>query len=147
DPHGAMGQRELLNLVFLPGFSTRDRATEISGRGVGLDVVKTNISRLSGLIDLASYPGKGSETVITLPITLAIIQALLIKVAGRTYALPYASVLERVTIGEDEIRHVAGREVLTVAGHGLPLLRLERAFQLKRDDGAPPPTRPTVLVV
>src|SRR5262249_30959664 len=91
-------RRELLNMVFLPGFSTREKATELSGRGVGMDVVKTNIAKLSGIIDLASTPGHGTQITITLPITLAIIQALIIKSAGRTYAVPLNSVLESLTV-------------------------------------------------
>src|SRR5262249_62375126 len=78
-------RRELLNLVFLPGFSTREKATELSGRGVGMDVVKTNIAKLSGIIDLASSPGHGTQITITLPITLAIIQPLIIKSPAPTY--------------------------------------------------------------
>src|SRR5262249_13391547 len=84
-------QTEIYNLIFLPGLSTREVADEISGRGVGMDVVKTNIARMSGIIDLASEPGQGTRLTITLPITLAIIQALVIRCAGRTYAIPLNS--------------------------------------------------------
>jgi two-component system chemotaxis sensor kinase CheA len=140
-----MSRRELLNLVFLPGFSTRETATELSGRGVGMDVVKTNIAKLSGIIDLSSHRGKGTHLSITLPITLAIIQALVIKVAGRTYAVPLNSVLESLTMDESEVRTVSGHEVLTVRGQTLTLARIEELFALTR--AGEPPERAFVVVV
>jgi two-component system, chemotaxis family, sensor kinase CheA len=127
-----MSQRELLNLLFLPGMSTRDVATELSGRGVGLDVVKTNIARLSGLIDVYSEPGQGTEFVITLPITLAIIQALVIRSAGRLYTIPLNSVLETLLVTRSEIRTVEGNQVLSLRSQTLPLQHLDRLFRLPR---------------
>ncbi len=140
-----LSRRELLNLVFLPGFSTREQATELSGRGVGMDVVKTNIAKLSGIIDLQSQRGRGTEISITLPITLAIIQALIIRVAGRTYAVPLNSVLESLTVTRPEIRTIEGREVLTLRGQTLTLARVEHTFQLHRADQDP--DRAYVVVV
>jgi two-component system chemotaxis sensor kinase CheA len=147
DTHAAaeMSRRELLNLVFLPGFSTRDHATELSGRGVGMDVVKTNIAKLSGIIDLASTRGKGTIISITLPITLAIIQALVIRAAGRTYAVPLNSVLESLTVEPGEVQTLSGREVLTLRGQTLTLVRVEDALGLQRNE--PPPERAYVVVV
>jgi len=140
-----LSRRELLNLTFLPGFSTRDQATELSGRGVGMDVVKTNIAKLSGIIDLQSTPGKGAHLTITLPITLAIIQALVIKSAGRTYAVPLNSVLESLTIVPSEVRTIEGREVITLRGQTLTLARVDAIFGLNRNDVAP--ERSYVVVV
>jgi two-component system, chemotaxis family, sensor kinase CheA len=140
-----MSRRELLNLVFLPGFSTKDQATELSGRGVGMDVVKTNISKLSGIIDLQSMRGKGTQIAITLPITLAIIQALVVRAAGRTYAMPLNSVLESLTITRPQIRTLSGREVFTLRGQTLPLSRVEEFFQLTRTE--PPGEKAYVVVV
>jgi two-component system chemotaxis sensor kinase CheA len=124
--------REIHNLIFLPGVSTKDVADELSGRGVGMDVVKTNIARLSGIIDIDSVPGRGTRLLITLPITLAIIKALVIRTAGRTFALPLNTVLESLRISVHEIRTIERREVMSLRGHTLPLARLERLFDLDR---------------
>jgi two-component system, chemotaxis family, sensor kinase CheA len=125
---GQMTKRDIWNLIFLPGFSTRKDVTSLSGRGVGLDVVKTNIARLSGLIDVETTAGAGSRFTITLPMTLAIIQAVVIKSAGRVYALPLSSVLEMVTVSEQDLCTVESREMITLRGQTLPLLRLDRVF-------------------
>jgi two-component system chemotaxis sensor kinase CheA len=138
-------RRELLNLVFLPGFSTRETATELSGRGVGMDVVKTNIARLSGIIDLASTRGQGTQITITLPITLAVIPALIIRSAGRTYAVPLNSVLESLTVTPAEVRTLSGREVLTLRGQTLTLARIDQVLALGRTE--PAPARSYVVVV
>jgi two-component system chemotaxis sensor kinase CheA len=140
-----MTRRELLNLVFLPGFSTRDQASELSGRGVGMDVVKTNIARLSGIIDLASVRGAGTTIVITLPITLAILHALIIRAAGRTYAVPLNSVLESSTLEPGEVRTIEGKRVMTVRGQTLLLSRIDAVLGLSRSE--PPPERSYVVVV
>jgi two-component system chemotaxis sensor kinase CheA len=142
-----MNQRELLNLLFLPGMSTRDSATELSGRGVGLDVVKTNIARLSGIIDLTSEVGAGAEFSITLPITLAIMQALVIRAAGRVYAVPLNSVLESLVIESHEIQTVEGREVHSLRDHTLVLSRLERLFRLERAADQPAPDKQYCVVI
>jgi two-component system chemotaxis sensor kinase CheA len=126
-------RRDAYNLMFVPGLSTKDAADELSGRGVGMDVVKTNISRLSGIIDVESEPGQGTRLTITLPITLAIIQALVVRVAGRTYALPLSSVLESLLLAPEVVRTVERCEVIDLRGATLPTLRLEEAFSLARD--------------
>jgi two-component system chemotaxis sensor kinase CheA len=125
-----MSRRELLNLIFLPGFSTARIVSELSGRGVGLDVVKNNISNLSGIIDVWSERGKGTAFHLTLPLTLAIIRALVVGVSGRTYAVPLNSVLEILSVLPKDIRTVERREVLDLRGQTLPFLRLARLFGL-----------------
>jgi len=125
-----MSQDDVLNLIFLPGFSTSDRVTDLSGRGVGMDVVKTNISKLGGVIDIRSQVGKGTSVNITLPITLAIISALVIRVGGQTYAIPLANVQEALLLDSRSIRTVEGREVMTLRGGTLPLCRIRELFKL-----------------
>jgi two-component system chemotaxis sensor kinase CheA len=123
-------RRELLNLVFLPGFSTRRQVSELSGRGVGLDVVKTNLAKLSGLIDIVSERGEGTTFVLTLPLTLAIIRALVVQASGRVYAVPMSSVLEIVSVRPNELRTVEHRQMLTVRGQTVPFVRLAQLFGL-----------------
>ena len=128
-----MDAREVLNLIFLPGFSTADVVSDISGRGVGMDVVRTNIRRINGTVDLASEPGRGSLVTIKLPLTIAIIQALLVEVEKATFAIPLGSVLEAVKISRDDIKTINGREVLNLRERVLPLFRLGEEFQIPAD--------------
>jgi two-component system chemotaxis sensor kinase CheA len=137
--------RDAINFLFLPGFSTRENVTDLSGRGVGLDVVKTNIARLGGVVDVQSERGIGTKFTITLPITLAILRALLLGVAGRTYALPLSSVAEATVLDPRALRTVEGREVTSLRGETLPLCRLERLFGHERV--ARPSARSYVVVV
>jgi two-component system, chemotaxis family, sensor kinase CheA len=125
-----MSRDDILGLIFVPGFSTTDRITDLSGRGVGMDVVKTNISKLGGVIDVRSEVGKGTVVQITLPITLAIISALVIRVAGQTYAIPLANVQEALLLEARALRTVEGREVMTLRGGTLPLCRIRELFRL-----------------
>ena len=125
-----LSREEALNLIFTAGFSTTSAITDISGRGVGMDVVKTNISRLGGVIDVQSEFGIGSKFTITLPVTLAIISALLVRVRDRWFAIPITSVQEAITFDPELIRTVEGREVMTLRGSTLPICRLDRLFQL-----------------
>jgi two-component system chemotaxis sensor kinase CheA len=122
--------REAIDLIFLPGFSTSETISEISGRGVGMDVVKSNIAAVSGMVDVESSPGQGSRMIITLPITLAIIKALIISSAGRFYALPITSVLESIMLDRKDIQTVERKEVIQLRDSTLPLLRLNRFFHL-----------------
>jgi two-component system chemotaxis sensor kinase CheA len=133
-----MGRRELMNLIFLPGFSTARQVTSLSGRGVGMDVVKNNIGNLSGIIDLQTERGRGTRFEITLPVTLAIIRALVVSVAGRIYAVPLNSVLEILEVRQSEIRTLSTREVITLRGATLPITRLSRHFALSGDRAAEP---------
>jgi two-component system, chemotaxis family, sensor kinase CheA len=123
-------REELLNVIFMPGFSTAREITDISGRGVGMDVVKTNITRLGGAVDIDSEKGGGTKVTITLPITLAIISALLFEVRGRLFAIPLAVVQEALRMPSQAVRTVDGREVITLRGTTLPLCRLAELFAL-----------------
>jgi two-component system chemotaxis sensor kinase CheA len=125
---GELGRREILNLIFVPGLSTKDEAGELSGRGVGMDVVKTNIAKLGGIVDVYSELGIGTKLTVTLPITLAIISALVVKVAGRTFAIPVSSVQEAIALDSGIGRRLEGREVMTLRGTTLPLCRLGELF-------------------
>jgi two-component system chemotaxis sensor kinase CheA len=129
--------KELFDLVFLPGFSTNEQVTEISGRGVGMDVLGKNIAALSGMIELTSEEGKGTTVSITLPITLAIIQALLVKVRERTYAVPLNSVLETLALEPGQAKAIEGRPVLRLRDLTIPIVHVHRLFGL--DDTEPPP--------
>jgi two-component system chemotaxis sensor kinase CheA len=146
-----MSRREVLNLIFAPGFSTARQVTALSGRGVGLDVVKSNIAALSGIIDLQTERGKGTRFELTLPVTLAIVRALVVAVSGRTYAVPLNSVLEILALEPSEIRTVETHEVIALRGSTLPLVRLARFFGLPAPDRPPglawPPARTFVVVV
>jgi two-component system, chemotaxis family, sensor kinase CheA len=123
-------QGEMFALVFMPGFTTKEVATDLSGRGVGLDVVKTNIGKLGGVVDIASDVGIGTKMTITLPITLAIIHVLLVEISAHLFAIPLASVEEAILLDENQVRTVELREVLTVRGASLPICRLARLFGL-----------------
>jgi two-component system chemotaxis sensor kinase CheA len=124
----APGDEELYDLVFLPGFSTKDEVTEISGRGVGMDVLRRNIGAISGLIELASEEGKGTTVTIVLPITLAIIQALLVRVGEQRYAVPLSSVLETLALEPQQVKTVEGRPVVRLRDTTMPVARLDRLF-------------------
>ncbi len=132
-----LADKDLLELLFLPGFSTADKVSEISGRGVGMDVVRNNIAALSGLVEVDSESGRGTRVTITLPITLAIIKVLLITAAGRTYAIPITSVQETISIERRSLLTVEGKEVINLRDITLPLLRLAKFFR-KGEGGASP---------
>ena len=129
-------RKEILDLIFLPGFTTNKTVTEMSGRGVGMDVVKRNVSKLSGMIDINTEPGVGSTFALTLPITLAIIKALVIETGGQVFAIPLSSVLEILQATDDQVETIEGREVMAVRDETVPLLRLTRAFNLAADHGS-----------
>ncbi len=139
-----VSDRDALELIFLPGFSTADRITDLSGRGVGMDVVRTNIAAVSGMVDVETWPGLGSRFTIVLPITLAIIKALIISCAGRTYALPITSVVESLLLAPADIRTIENREVINLREATLPLLRLDRFLAVERIDA---PLEQYVVVV
>ena len=129
-----LGEQELFNLVFLPGFSTNSEVTETSGRGIGLDVVKKSVTTLNGMIDIASSPGKGTRFTIKLPLTLAIIQALMVEVAGEVFAIPLSSVLESIKVECHDIHEVSAREMIQLRGRLLPICRLARYFGMEREE-------------
>ncbi|MCA9696155.1 MAG: chemotaxis protein CheA [Myxococcales bacterium] len=126
-----LGPAQAINLIFTPGFSTRDEATKLSGRGYGMDVVKTEIAKLSGMIDVASEPGRGSRFRITLPTTLAIVQALVIEAGAQTFCVSLNSVLESVMVQRSDIQTIEGHEVVEVRGRTLPLVALAKLFELE----------------
>jgi two-component system chemotaxis sensor kinase CheA len=122
-----MGETELLALVFRPGFSTADEITEISGRGVGLDVVQTVLHRLKGSVEIETRPGQRTTFRLKLPLTLAIIKALLFRVEQRLYAVPLNAVAEIARAREADVHQVHSYEVLQLRDRVLPLVRLGRA--------------------
>jgi len=128
-----VSDRDALDFLFLPGFSTSDTVSEISGRGVGMDVVKNNIAAVSGMVDIDSRPGEGCRVTITLPITLAIIKALIISTAGRTYAIPITSVLETIMVARKDVLTVERKEVIQLRDSTLPLVRLAAFFEIDGD--------------
>ena len=149
---GLIGEEEVIDaqraneLLFTPGFSTASAVSEISGRGVGLDVVKRNLLDLKGTIDVLSVPGQGTTFRIMLPITLAIIQALIVRVGEEKFAIPLTSVEESLRIYSREIRTVERKEVFTLRDFTLPLLRLGDAFNLPSAAEQGPETKWFVVV-
>lgn len=123
-------RRDILNLIFVPGLSTRADVSELSGRGVGMDVVKTNIGKLGGVIDLTSEAGTGTKFTVTLPITLAIISALIVRVASELFAIPLTNIQEAVVLDESNVRKIDGRDVMTLRGVTLRLCYLSHLFRL-----------------
>ena len=125
-----LSDREIVELIFTPGFSTAEVVSDVSGRGVGMDVVKRNITRLKGVFDVDTVPGQGTRFTIKLPLTLAIIQALLVRVAEELYAIPLDSVIESQRVEMEDVRSVHGNEVITLRGQVVPLLRIADFFEL-----------------
>jgi two-component system chemotaxis sensor kinase CheA len=137
---GRMSEGELLNLVFLPGFSTAEKVTNLSGRGVGMDVVKTNIDRVNGTVDLQSKIGKGTVIKIKIPLTLAIVRAVIIQSRGKRFAIPQVNIQELVRLDSDrvksEIESVHGAPVYRMRGRLLPLVYLSDELKLARKKDA-----------
>lgn len=137
-----MGDREATHLIFLPGFSTAEKITNVSGRGVGMDVVKTNIEKIGGTVDISTRPGEGTTLRIKIPLTLAIIPALLVSCGGERFAIPQVSLLELVRLegdtGRQQIEMVHGSPVFRLRGNLLPLTYLAEQLKLPRakDDAA-----------
>ena len=119
-----MSDDAIINLIFLPGFSTKDISTELSGRGVGMDVVKSNVAKLNGYVEIFTEKDRGTTFRISLPLTLAIIQAMMIQVGDETYAIPQSMIEETLRVGINEIKEVTGQKVLTVREKVLPLFIL-----------------------
>jgi len=131
DEAKTMDNEAAYGLVFKPGFSTAAKITDVSGRGVGMDVVKTNIEKLNGIINIESELGHGTRFRLKLPLTLAIIQALLVDISGEIFAIPLVSVIETVRIKETEIHSFEGREVLKLRDSVLSLIRLDEIYELQ----------------
>jgi two-component system chemotaxis sensor kinase CheA len=135
-----MTEREIFNLIFLPGFSTAEKVTNVSGRGVGMDVVKTNVERIGGNVDVQSNAGRGTTVRVKIPLTLAIIPALVVTCGGDRYAIPQVSLLELVRLEADEvvkgIELVHGAPVYRLRGRLLPLVYLSRELKLVTDASA-----------
>lgn len=125
-----LSEQDILQFLFKPGFSTSERITDISGRGVGLDVVKTKIESLGGTIDIETIQGKGSKFIVRLPLTLAIIQALLVGVGTEKYAVPLNSIKETVTINSKNINRIKNQEITLFRGEVLPIIRLNELLDI-----------------
>ena len=128
-----MTEKESMELLFLPGFSTSEKISDVSGRGVGLDVVKTKIESLSGSIYLESEPHKGSSFTIRLPMTLAIMQALMVKAGDETYAVPIENIQMIEDLSENDIFMIQDREVIQVSGNIVPIVELSRIFDIQSE--------------
>ncbi len=142
-----LDEKQVLDFIFAPGFSTARQATEVSGRGVGMDVVKTNISRLNGFVEVNSEEGVGTRFKIVLPLTLAIIQSLMVDVGGETFALPLAPVDETIKIHPDEIKTVEGHPVVFIRERVIPVVDLRTVFGIEGNGGGMADGRDHYLVV
>ncbi len=128
----ALADEEIFGLIFRPGFSTADRVTELSGRGVGMDVVKRNVEALSGTVTIQSTPGRGTTFKIKLPLTVAILDGQMLRVGGETYIIPLVSIVESIRADEHALRSVLGTgEVVIVRGRVLPVVRVHRLFGVR----------------
>jgi two-component system chemotaxis sensor kinase CheA len=143
DESDRLSDREIIELIFTPGFSTADQVTDVSGRGVGMDVVKKNILRLKGVFDVDSVQGEGTTFTMKMPLTLAIIQALMVRVADELYSIPLDAVIESQRIDTSELRTVHGGEVITLRGQVVPLIRVGEFFRL----GAPRDPDKVMIVI
>jgi len=128
-----LDERQSLHLIFLPGFSTKTQISDVSGRGVGMDVVKTNIQKLNGSIEIRSEPGKGSVFIISLPLTLAILPVLLVLLGDQPFALPLSLVREILPIEHGKLQEVGGKATLVVRGEILPVVSLAKLLGWPQD--------------
>jgi two-component system chemotaxis sensor kinase CheA len=146
-----MSERETFNLIFLPGFSTAEKVTNVSGRGVGMDVVKTNVEKIGGTVDVQSTLGRGTTVRVKIPLTLAIIPALVVTCGGERYAIPQVSLLELVRLKADQINKgielVHGAPVYRLRGRLLPLVYLSRELKLATDTRLPAKTDGAINIV
>lgn len=129
-----LSDREVYQFLFQSGFSTADKITDISGRGVGLDVVKSKIESLGGVVEVESEPGKGTRFTIRLPLTLSIINAMLIRAGGETYAVPVTNIVETALYKHEDIMTAQAREMIDFRGRVIPFLRLSRLFDLPEEE-------------
>ncbi|BBH24592.1 chemotaxis protein CheA [Paenibacillus baekrokdamisoli] len=129
-----LSRKELISLIFRSGMSTAERVTDLSGRGVGMDIVRAHIEKLNGIIDIDTTLGQGTIFTIKLPLTLAIIRSLLVEVDSRTYALPLVNVIEISRLHEEDIKTLQGREVCMVRGDIVPLVRLNHILRVSSQE-------------
>lgn len=134
---GAMSDKEIIDLLFKPSFSTAESITDISGRGVGLDVVKTKIEGLGGNIECKSVLGEGSSFTIRLPLTLAIIQALMVELGTEKYAIPLGNIQTIEDVPQDDVKHVQTKEVISLRGSVIPLIRLDQLLDVEEKNEEP----------
>lgn len=126
----SMSDKDAANLVFAPGFSTAEAVSDLSGRGVGMDVVKKNVERLNGVVEIVSEKDKGSTFTIKLPLTLAIISAMLVRTSRNVYAIPLVNVIEVVEVSKKDIVHIAKKEAISIRNETINILRLDEVLQL-----------------
>jgi len=142
-----MSEKDAFNLIFLPGLSTKDQVSDLSGRGVGMDVVLNNIRKVGGIIEVDSVLGEGSTITLTLPLTIAIIQTLMVRVADRLFAIPLSSIVETLRLEPEEIQTVDGKPMIRLRDRIIPIVLLSELFRI---DGAQLPEegeRLNVIVV
>ena len=142
-----MSEKDAFNLMFAPGFSMAEKVTNISGRGVGMDVVKTNITKLNGIIDISSVLGEGTKITIKLPLTLAIIQGLLVDVNEEIFVIPLGSVLETTRVSVEDLSYLNQTEAIQIRNSILPLVRLDRLFNIPSKKKKQPESFLYVVVV
>jgi two-component system chemotaxis sensor kinase CheA len=128
-----LDETQIMDLIFAPGFSTKDVVSEVSGRGVGMDVVREKLSALGGFVEVATRQNVGTTFILTLPITLAIIKALLVRVGGERFAVPLTSMSETLIVDHKDIQTIEWKEVYYLRGEMLPLIRVGRFFNLESD--------------
>ncbi|WP_136604723.1 chemotaxis protein CheA [Paenibacillus dokdonensis] len=131
DQAAAMSDDEVNQLLFAPGFSTAEKISDVSGRGVGLDVVKAKITSLGGQVTIYSTPGKGTNFSVQLPLTLSIIAAMMVKMGSEKYAIPLSSIVETAIVRKEQIRTVHGNKMVEFRGQHIPLISLSRIFNIK----------------
>lgn len=140
-----MTDKDALELIFLPGFSTKEVASDLSGRGVGMDVVKSKVSQLGGSVGINSKIGEGTNILISLPSTMAIVQALLIRVGDETYATPLNYISEVIDVVPEQIKNIQNNEVIVLRGKTLPLIRLHKLLQVP--NYVEDPSKPLTIVI
>ncbi|MBO4214059.1 MAG: chemotaxis protein CheA [Lachnospiraceae bacterium] len=134
DQADTLSQKEIIDFLFMPGFSMAKKVSDISGRGVGLDVVKSNIEALGGDVEVKSTLGEGSKFIVRLPLTLAIIQALMVEIEDEKYAIALGSIQNIEDIPASDVKYVQAKEVITLRGSVIPLIRLDKMLDVERKD-------------